>query len=247
MKQLTLTAIVLLSTLILGCQKDNATSPNESGTNTSASGSLSLFTRHGNYLYKVENSTLSIFNVANARNPEFVSQMKLEEPVETIMADRYLFFGTETGMLIYSLTDPTKPAFISKYRHVLSCDPVVVKGNYAFVTLSAQSRCRGVNELHVVDISNITNPQMIKIYDFENPQGMAISGNHMFLCEGKHGLKVLDISNVNDIKIINQIASIEVIDAIYSSGVLTLRGPRGVYRYRAQDPANLKLLSYTGN
>jgi len=247
MKNLKLIITVIMSTLILSCSKDsNNSSPAENGGNTSASGSLSLFTKYGNFLYKVENSTLKIYDIGDATQPTFVNEIKLEEPVETIMANEYLYFGTETGLLIYSLASPTTPTFISKYRHVVSCDPVVVKGNYAFVTLSAQSRCRGVNELHVVDISNIRNPTVERIYPFSNPQGMAIADDYLYLCEGKFGLKVLDISNVNQITTVAKINTIHAVDAIYQNDILTVRGPSGVYRYDCANRTELKEISYTG-
>ena len=58
-------------------------------------------------------------------------------------------------MYIFNVASPENPQFVSVYSHVVSCDPVVAEGNYAYVTLRSGTNCnRGLNVLDVVDIKD---------------------------------------------------------------------------------------------
>jgi len=246
MKKINLILIMLcVSITYTACEKEAQQNQYSDGV-TSTSGSLAVFAFYENYMYKVENDHLYIYEVSVVAQPKFIKTVQLPAGIETIVVNEYLFFGTSTGLLIYDITNPESPSYISKYEHIVSCDPVALKGNFAFVTLSNQNRCaRGVNELHVVDISNIRNPKEIAKYSYNNPQGLAIQGNYIYLCEGNFGLRILNISNVLDIKTAKTIENIDVVDAIAKDGILTLQGPKGVYQYNyTTDSVNIKQVSF---
>ena len=72
----------------------------------------------------------------------------------------------------------------------------------------------GADELHVLDIKDLYNPKLIKSYPMDNPHGLGLSGDYLYLAEGEHGLKsfnvadVLEISN-NQIEHLKDYASID--------------------------------------
>ncbi len=75
--------------------------------------------------------------------------------VETVfIAEDMLYVGTSNGMHILSLANPSSPNFLSTYQHITACDPVVVEGDWAYVTLRAGNICGGTqNLLEVIDIA----------------------------------------------------------------------------------------------
>ena len=111
-------------------------------------------------------------------------------------ADGYLYLGSTNGMYIYSLSNPSNPVYISEFVHWEGCDPVVVDGDYAYLTLRGGNLC-GQEEsvLEVIDVSNKSNPQLVESYTLENPYGLGIKEDLLFVCDGTAGLKVFDKSN----------------------------------------------------
>jgi len=236
--------------LISSCQKDGSElSSSDGGSTTGIGGSMAKFAFHEQYLYVVEKQYLQVYDVSVASKPLFLRTIDLNNTaVETIFPyGEYLFFGTQNGMLIYSLSNPTAPSYISTYSHIVSCDPVVVQGNIAYVTLSTGNQCgRGVNQLEMIDISDIYNPQLLKIYNFNNPKGLSIDGTYLYLCDGNAGLKVLDVTNIYNARVVETFAGIDAFDVIKNNNTLTVTGKDGVYQLDCTNPLDLKLISKIG-
>ncbi|NJO03674.1 MAG: hypothetical protein HC880_20145, partial [Bacteroidia bacterium] len=137
-------------------------------------GSLARFAIAGDHLYIVDNSKLHVYNITDPANPLSGAEVHLGVNIETIFPyDNKLFIGSQTGMHIYDRINPNQPKFISRYDHVMSCDPVVVQGNYAYVTLRSGTDCRlGANLLDVIDISNPYHPKIVNSYSMINPHGL---------------------------------------------------------------------------
>lgn len=236
--------LILISAIcLMGCGKEES-SPSNGNRGTSQSGSLALYAFHDNYMYKISGHSLSIYNVSDAKSPIFIKEMEIEPGIETIMVDQYLFFGSRTGLIVYSIDNPEAPSHITTYSHVTSCDPVIIDGNYAYVTLSAQTMCRGVNELHVIDISDIYNLKLVGQMWMDKPQGLASNGKYLYICEGEYGLTILDKSTPSDVKLVKNMIDIHVVDAIFKDNTLTLRGPDGIYKFDCTDPINLVQIAH---
>ncbi len=150
-------------------------------------------------------------------------------------------------MLVYGLSNPGLPNFISVFEHISSCDPVVVEGNLAYVTLRSGTMCGGfTNQLDVVDISSIENPFLVKTYPMYNPHGLGIDNGTLFICDGDAGLKVYSTEDPMNIHQ-HQLAhfnDIKTFDVIPLNGLLVLIGADGLYQYDYTDLENLTLLSH---
>lgn len=210
-------------------------------------GSTAKFTLLNNSLYTVDNYSLKTFNVVNEKNPEFVNKTNLGFGIETIFPyNDKLFIGSTTGMHIYDASNPLAPSKLSTYQHVTSCDPVVVQGKYAYVTLRSGNFCRqGVNILEVINIEDATKPKLISSFPMLNPHGLSIDGQHLYICEGQYGIKAFDSSNINEIgqKQLSFIKDFEAIDVIAGPKSLIVTGKDGVYQFNYSNPSNLKQLS----
>ncbi len=227
------------------CSKDssNDMAPNQ---NTSGQGgSLARFCIANNYLYVVDNSTLHIFNIAQPSRPVSVGSVNLGFGIETIFYnDDFLYIGSNNGMIICSIANPAQPVVTGTYSHVTSCDPVVVQGDIAYVTLRTGNRCtRGQNLLDVVDVSNKANPKQIKSILMTNPWGLGVDGKHLFVCDEAKKIVYFDLSDPrNPVQI--KTFPIKAMDVIPSNNVLLTTGADGITQYDYSNlPTSLDLLS----
>jgi len=210
-------------------------------------GSMARFQIYDNYLYSVNDRNITIFNIANTSDPVQGATIQTTRLIETVfMYQSKMFLGTTTGMLVYGLSVPANPNYISEFNHMTSCDPVVVSGNYAYVTLRSGSGCGNIkDQLDVIDISNISNPFLVKEYSMEEPYGLGIDDNTLFICDGKAGLKIYDASDVYriDENHIKSFANIHAFDVIPFNNVLMMIGNDGLYQYNYSNLQDITLLS----
>ncbi len=243
-RNITFSLFLLLVAAVACTKNDGGTSEViVNGDATGRGGSMARFAVVGDYLYTVDRSNLNVFNISDANNPEVEKDVSIGWEIETIFpTDTLLYIGSQSGMFIYSIDDPMNPKRISEYQHVTSCDPVVVRDNYAFVTLSTESWCgNNTNELQVVDLNDIYNPKFIKGYNMQNPKGLATKDSLLFVCD--KGLKVFDASNVWDIRQLDYF-NIEAMDVIALDEVILVIGSDGLYQYSYTHGNELELLSH---
>lgn len=219
-----------------------------SPTNPGVGGSMARFTLANNFLYAVDSYNLRTVDVTNTTAMSQGEKVELDWGVETIFPNgEHLFIGTTTGMHIMDISDPLSPQWISTYEHVQSCDPVIVDENIAYVTLRSGTDCQGfINQLEVIDISDLTNPQLLYIYDMFNPHGLGKDGDALFICDGTDGLKIYDASDNSKItdNLLAHYQSIQAFDIIPFNNVAMMIGEDGLYQYDYSDLSNIKFLSH---
>lgn len=215
--------------------------------NYGTGGSMARFTLSKGHLYTVDQSQLRLFDVKNAKKPTYVKDIPLGWGIETIFPFKdMLFIGSNRGMYIYDILNPGDPQQLSVYQHVVACDPVVVNDKHAFVTLRTGNMCIGTTDvLEVIDIEDPSQPKLIKSYDMQNPHGLGLAGNYLYLCEGKHGLKSFDVSNVLEIdqNQLEHLKNMHSVDVIPGPKSLILVGEDGVCQYDYSNKEKLRRLS----
>jgi len=218
----------------------------------SVAGSMSRFMIYEQILYAISSiSDVAIFNVSDASCPTLSGEVELQWGIETLFSYKdKLFVGAETGMYIYDLKNGDRPEYISAFEHVQSCDPVVVYEDRAYVTVRGDDQCGGWdNQLDVVDISDIRNPESIADYSLNSPYGLGIDGENdvLFVCDGHSGVKIFtDLTNQvaagilhgNDYTISNT-----GYDVIPMNGHLILIGDDGLYQYDYTNLNDIQLMS----
>lgn len=225
----------------------SATMGNPGSGSSGISGSITKFALAGDYLYVYDQGKLTPVDVSNQQFPAAAAPVWVQSNIETLFPHGdHLFMGTTTGMLIYSLSNPVAPQYLSGVSHMRACDPVVVQDNYAFVTVRSSSFCGGnINELQLIDISNIHAPELKKTFQMNGPHGLGIDGETLFICDGDAGLKIFDASDVENCgsKLIEKYRHIEAIDVIPHNNTAIVIGERGIYQYDYSDRKNISLLS----
>ncbi len=212
-------------------------------------GSFSRFSVISDYLYVINIRDLIAYDLANPSKPLETQTTSVSWQIETLFPyNNYLFIGGNTGMFIYDRTNPAAPSYVSEFRHANACDPVFVKDDIAYVTLRNGTACQNfINQLDVIDISNIRTPSLIESFEMDHPHGLTVRDNNLYLCEGSYGLKVFENDDLKDIgdNRIEHIKDLHAYDAIsLSSNHLLVIGDDGLYQYDTTDPSDLELISF---
>ena len=215
------------------------------GGGNGINGSMSRFGLYCDYLYVVLNNQLSAFDVSQGEPVKAMENMYLGWNVETIFSYKEnLFFGTPSGLLIYSVANPLSPHYCSSISHAYGCDPVVVENDIAYVTIHAGNVCgQNTNELIIIDVKDVYNPRELASYAMTKPKGLGIDNTTLFVCDD--GLKIFKADNPQTI-IANQLAhytGIDGFDVIPFNNTLMMIAEDGLYQYDYSDLNNIMKLS----
>jgi len=226
---------------------DGFASPAESGSG--AGGSLARFNIVKDYLYTVTPSELHIFDISNSENAVEVNSEYVGWDIETIFSlDNYLYLGSSSGMYIYNIDNATSPSYVSEISHIMGCDPVVVQDDYAYVTIRGGNICgQDISQLEVIDISDKTNPFRATTYEMEEPYGLGIKDNLLFVCDGSFGLKVYDASNTPELTLVDHFEEIETFDVIPLEEVLLMVGGNQLFQYKYTETGIVLLSTFNLN
>lgn len=210
-------------------------------------GSMARFTAKDDVLYTINSYSLNVIDIASVDNIYVTKMLNIGWNIETLFpSGNHLFIGSQSGMLIYDISNPYNPVYVSDYWHITSCDPVVVEGDYAYVTLRSGNLCGETSDqLDVIDISDLYNPSLVRSYAMTEPYGLGIDNSVLFICDGSAGLKIYDATDVMHItdNMIARFPNIQTYDVIPVNGVLMLIGDDGLYQYDYSDLTNIQLLS----
>ena len=224
---------------------DSRTGNSSNGGSEGQSGSMSRFSIIGNNLYIVSDWDLLSYDIDAGMSLQ--SRTRIGNGIETVFGtDEYLYLGTTTGMIIYDRNQGGTPTFVSRLEHARGCDPVVVRGNFAFVTLRGNSSCGQAEDgLYVVNITDITNPTLHSMHPMISPYGLGVQNDVLMICDGPAGLRVFDIKDLNAISD-SEIAtdnSLNAYDVILNNGLAILSAEEGVFQYAFDGSGKLERLS----
>ncbi len=214
---------------------------------TGQGGSLARFKIVEDYLYAVDSHNINIFNISDLENPVDLEDVYAGFDIETIFnRGNHLFLGSMRGMYIYDISSPATPTFVSEFQHGTACDPVVVDGDYAYVTLRGGNMCGALESgLFIVDISDITNPELAIDYPMDEPYGLGIRNEKLFVCDGSSGLKVYDKTDIENLVALNHFEDIVTFDVIPLESHLIMVGDDVLYQYEYLEN-EIKLISQIG-
>ena len=215
------------------------------GAPTGIAGSMARFALVQNVLYTVGQNELKVINISNAASPVVNNTVNLAWGIETIYPFKdKLFIGGNSGMYIYNINNLYSPTQLGTFTHARVCDPVIADDDFAFVTLRNGTLCTGfLNELNVVDISNLMAPVLQKKYDLFNPHGLSKDGNLLFVCDGKAGIKVFDATNRQNLMLKSTIANLDTYDVIAYNGLMIVTAADGLYQFDYSNANNIVQIS----
>ena len=212
---------------------------------TSTAGSMTRFLPINGYLYAINFNELVLFQIGSDYKPSPWIKINTETQAETLFQlNDLLFVGSVSGMLVYDVSDASDPDYINRIEHMRSYDQVVADSNYAYVTLRGGTNCfTDINELQIIDIQDPQNLSVVSRKDMFNPHGLGIYDDHLIICDGTAGVKIVDVSTSSDPKIVNsasiQFAYYVIID--YPNALIV--GDTDLYQYDISNLPEMQLIS----
>jgi len=208
------------------------------GGQVGTGGSYAKFQINKNALYTVSEYDLKVFNIASPTAIYFDKSVYMNTwfgggIFETLFRQGdYLFIGATNGMHIVNALDEFNPYFMSGFSHATACDPVVVDGNTAYITVRGGSTCGAIqDQVNVIDITDIGNPTLLSTYLLSQPYGLGIRNNILYVCSATEGLEVFDASNTSGLLLKNSYAD-NVKDVIPLESHLITVGSNKIIQYR---------------
>ncbi len=172
--------------------------PNAVGTG----GSYAKFQINKDALYTIDSWQLNVFNISDPLSTYFDKSVYMESwfgggVFETLFIQKdFLFVGATNGMYVVDATDEFNPVFVSAFSHATACDPVVVFENTAYITVRGGSTCGAIeDQVNVIDVTDIANPVLSSTYFLDQPYGLGIRNQKLYVCCGNGGIKVFDAQN----------------------------------------------------
>ncbi|UPQ80608.1 hypothetical protein M0M57_07150 [Flavobacterium azooxidireducens] len=218
------------------------------GNAVGTGGSFAKFQINNNALYTVEAYSLNVFNITNPTNTFFDKEVYMNEWLgggvfETLFKQKdFLFVGSTNGMYIVNAVDEFNPYFVSGFAHATACDPVVVFGNTAYITVRGGSNCGSIeDQVNIIDITNIQNPTLISTYLLNQPYGLGIKDDILYVCADGN-LNVFDATNSAELTLENTYED-EVKDVIALDTHLIAVGINKIIQYNYGENHTLEVIS----
>ena len=214
---------------------------------TSTAGSMTRFLPINGYLYTINFNELVLFQIETDYRPSPWIKKNTETQAETLFQlNDLLFVGSVNGMLVYDVSNASDPNYINRIEHMRSCDPVVADSNYAYVTLRGGTNCfTDVNELQIIDIQDPQNLSVVSRKDMYNPHGLGIYNDHLIICDGTAGIKIVDVSTATEPSIVNSAPIQFAYDVIIDYPNALIVGDKDLYQYDISNLPEIQLISQT--
>ena len=255
MKHLLILALGLA--LLMSCEQDSGSF--EVGNSGTLSGSYATLLTVSNYLYAINEEELTTFDITDTNDPQEVDKQDVGFEIENIYHNNgVLFIGSSTTLHIFSIGADGIPKRENQTEYNFDnneewqpCDPVIANDNYAYVTLSTSQEfdgpCGGtrvwINELRIYDVADLSSPELLSITEMGFPKGLALDGNHLFVCEGNTGLKLFDVSDPEVPELMWEDTGFESYDLILKDGLMMVVGPDAIRQYDYSDINDIVYLS----
>lgn len=200
--------------------------------------SYATFAVIDDYLYRVDYSALVVYDIRKPAEPKEVGRLELGWSIETIYpTPEYLFVGGTRGMYVCDRTNPAKPKLIGQLEHFRACDPVVVSGEMAYVTLRGGNGCGETRDvLLAVDISDPTHPSVASEKTLATPYGLAVREPYLYVSTGATGYSLLDVGIPAEPSALAAWSDWPTKDFLWSSNLLFVLGFDDLRIYDVSDP-----------
>jgi hypothetical protein len=235
----------ILLTMVAYCCLFGCVESSDSESQTSASGtggSTARFIIQNGYLIVVEDGSIRSFNIDDAMAPRLVDQSFTTGPtLETVFPyeQDLVLIGTNQGAVITRISNDGFIEGIAFASHFTSRDPVVAANDIMYVTIRPENDQPrrvddsgvlvndGSNRLIVFDISNVEAPQELTQLGIDNPTGLSLSGDRLYVCFAE-GLRIYDVTEPSDPQVVTDYADFPCNDVIAAGSDIIATGDGGI-------------------
>jgi hypothetical protein len=220
------------------------------------SGSYATMLTISNFLYVVNKTQITTFDVSNPSQPKEINKQEVGFEIESLYHHQgLLLIGSANNMYIYRIGADGIPKSESTTQYnetfgdeVCTGDPIVARENIAYVTLASilSTPCRGfleINELRVYDIADIKSPKLLTTINMSSPKGLGLGKTHLFVCDQTDGLVVFNLDDpTNPIKV-KTFGGFEGFDLIVNGNILVVVAKDELLQYDISDESDIKYIS----
>ncbi len=142
------------------------------------------------YLADGDNGVI-IIDVTNPVNPSFIQQIMLSEYIwDVFVNDSLAYIADDSGLWIYSITNPSDPQYIGFFYISGGCNAVIVRQDSAYVAA-------GTSGLWRVDVSDPTLPGTIDNYNTSGTaDALFLKDDLIYVADLYSGLKIFRIDSL---------------------------------------------------
>lgn len=200
--------------------------------------SYATFAVIDDYLYRVDYTTLVVYDIAAPDQPKELTRKHFGWAIETLYpTEQLLFIGGSQGMYIFDRIDPAAPTLIGHVEHFRACDPVVVSGSTAYVTLRGGNTCGATDDvLLTVNIADPSNPRIVAQKAMSTPYGLAVREPFLYVSTGQSGYALLDVTSPTEPSQLAAWSDWATKDFLWSNDVLFVLGFDDLRIYDVSDP-----------
>jgi hypothetical protein len=215
----------------------------------SSGSSYATFAVIDHYLYRADYFTLVTYDIARPDAPQEVSRTNFGSMIETIYpTEHYLFLGGTQGMSIFDRSNPGWPHAIASVTHFRACDPVVVSGSVAYVTLRGGNACGDTRDvLLTINIADPSYPVIAAEKDMATPFGLAVREPFLYISTGQNGYTLFDVTRPTEPSPLGAWGDWPTRDFLWAGDFLYVLGVDDLRIYNVSDPKTPVLLSTIEN
>ncbi len=219
-----------------------------------SSGAVNRIAVKDEYIYLIDKFGMTVIeDQGNSLVKIDEGNIRGQGDLETVFADGdLLFFGTSQSVEVFNISNPSQPFQVNAFSHATSCDPVLPKGDVAYVTLRTgmfedERPCAGtVNQLVTLEIRDESGIVPSSFINMESPYGLTVANTTLYVGEGANGLKIFDVENRYEPSLIKSIENIEAFDIIAHPNrpeLILVTGPNGLQQFEVSETLGLELKS----
>lgn len=245
--------LFMLITGLISCTKDGSF---ESGSQSGGtlSGSYATMLTINNKLYVVNTSEITTFDVSDPKQPRQIDRRNVGVDIESLYHyNGLLLIGSANNMYIYRINADGIPErqSASQYNQVFgdevcTSDPIVVRDDIAYVTLSAVSTVcrfpRQTNEMRIYDVRDIKNPKMLNTKPMTAPKGLGFGKNHLYVCDEVTGLYIYSLKDPQNPELVKTISGFSGYDLIIDGHLMIIVTPDELLQYDITNETDIKPL-----
>jgi len=214
---------------------------------TGIAGSTARMVIVDDYLYAIADDKIQLFTIDIPSMPSPWVKVTVDWDIQTLFPyNDYLLIGAADGIHILDNSDPANPFLVGDLTHARTIDPVVANGGYAYVTLKNDPLAfnQVEDQMNVVDLADITNPQLVNVIGMQSPEGLSSVDKRLFVCDGPAGIKQYNLDDPVNPQLIDVIRNVNCNDVIAINGILYAITDTSLqqYDYSVSPPALLSII-----
>ena len=199
------------------------------------------------HLYLLGSNQLSILDISDPNNISTNSVLDVETGAQSLFTlHNFLIVAGVDNSSMYNISNASSPSLVSKTSPIGSCTPIVANQQNAYVAIRKDNECGfSKNRMNILNIQDMANPIQTHSSSMpKNPQSLALAGSHLYVCEGKRGILILDVKDETKAACLKHYScpSANNILAI-TENVLVVSGTDGIFQLDISDRSNPQIIS----